>query len=100
MRIRKLCFLLGLLFVFSLAFAIISPLAHAQTSEWTWMGGSNVIPSGSSEPGPPGVYGTMGVASATNMPGGRFYAASWTDKQGNLWLFGGGGKMRLRTTAT
>jgi N-acetylneuraminic acid mutarotase len=68
------------------------PQADAQTSEWTWMGGSDVIPSGTTPPGPPGVYGTLGVASATNVPGGRIYAVSWTDKQGNLWLFGGAGE--------
>jgi N-acetylneuraminic acid mutarotase len=71
---------------------LLCPLAQAQTSEWAWMGGSNVIPSGTSQPGPPGVYGTLGVASATNVPGGRFDAVSWTDKQGNLWLFGGRGE--------
>jgi len=78
------------LFVFLLAFAIISPRALAQNGEWAWMGGSNVIPNGTS--GPPGVYGTQGVASAANTPGARSEAVSWTDKQGNLWLFGGQGK--------
>lgn len=38
---------------------------------------------------PPGVYGTLGVAAATNVPGGRAAAASWTDGSGNFWLFGG-----------
>lgn len=37
-----------------------------------------------------GSYGTLGVASATNIPGGRTMApATWTDRSGNLWLFGG-----------
>jgi N-acetylneuraminic acid mutarotase len=40
--------------------------------------------------GPPGVYGTKGVASAGNVPGGRNSAATWIDSGGNLWLFGGG----------
>jgi hypothetical protein len=50
--------------------------------EWTWMGGSN---SG----GQQGTYGALGVPATTNIPGGRYYAASWTDASGNLWLFGG-----------
>ena len=49
---------------------------------WTWMGGSNV---GNQA----GVYGTLGVASASNIPGGRYSSSSWTDSSGNLWLFGG-----------
>jgi N-acetylneuraminic acid mutarotase len=36
-----------------------------------------------------GVYGTLGVASAGNVPGAREDAVSWTDKSGNFWLFGG-----------
>jgi hypothetical protein len=61
-----------------------SPTAN----EWTWMGGSNTLPQGG---GLPGVYGTPGVAAAGNTPGSRQSAATWTDSQGNLWLFGGGG---------
>ena len=33
----------------------------------------------------------MGVASVSNIPGGRFGAATWTDFTGNLWIFGGNG---------
>lgn len=61
--------------------------------QWTWMGGSNVIP-GNCAHGYPcgltGVYGTLGVAASGNTPGGRYSSASWTDQSGNLWLFGGG----------
>ena len=95
MRTRKLCLLQGPLLAFLLAFAIISPSVCAQTSEWAWMSGSSVIPP--PDIGPPGVYGTLGVASATNVPGGRYYAVSWTDKQGNLWLFGGEGEDAAET---
>jgi hypothetical protein len=35
------------------------------------------------------VYGTKGVASASNNPGGRENAVSWIDSGGSLWLFGG-----------
>lgn len=52
--------------------------------EWAWMGGS----SSSSQPG---TYGNPGVPAANNIPGSRMSAARWTDKQGNLWLFGGVG---------
>lgn len=54
------------------------------TGEWTWMGGSDTINS-------PGVYGTLGVAAATNVPAARFATTSWTDPSGNFWLFGGEG---------
>jgi len=65
-------------------------------NEWTWMGGSNTVPSscaGSTTVscGQPGVYGSLGVAAATNIPGGRVGAATWTDSNGNFWLFGGYG---------
>ncbi len=55
------------------------------SKEWTWVSGTE--PTGTT--GSSGVYGTLGVAAATNVPGGRQPAASWIDKSGNLWLFGG-----------
>jgi N-acetylneuraminic acid mutarotase len=51
---------------------------------WTWVAGS-------SSTDQPGVYGTLGAASAGNVPGARWGAVSWTDAQGNFWLFGGTG---------
>jgi N-acetylneuraminic acid mutarotase len=60
------------------------------TKQWTWMSGSSTVPN-ASDTCQPGVYGTLGVASAGNVPGGRNYAASWTDANGNFWLFGGPG---------
>ncbi len=51
---------------------------------WKWVGGPNVAES-------PGVYGTQGVPSADNVPGARSGAASWIDRNGSLWLFGGYG---------
>ncbi|MGA9071952.1 MAG: kelch repeat-containing protein [Terracidiphilus sp.] len=56
--------------------------------EWAWIGGSNSL--GSSF-GLPGVYGTQGEPAAANIPGGRLNPVSWTDNEGNLWLFGGYG---------
>ncbi len=57
----------------------------ANANEWTWAGGSNLRAGASS-----GVYGTEGVGSTSNIPGGRSGAVSWTDSSGNFWLFGGG----------
>jgi N-acetylneuraminic acid mutarotase len=55
---------------------------NSTTKQWMWVSGSNA---GSVVP----VYGTQGVASASNTPGGRDSAVSWTDSSGNFWLFGG-----------
>jgi N-acetylneuraminic acid mutarotase len=72
--------------------AAASLAAHAQTSDWTWMGGSSALTQhDNGEYGQPGVYGTQGQPSAANIPGGRLGAVSWTDKNGNFWLFGGAG---------
>lgn len=64
------------------------------TGEWTWMGGSenqSTCGSPSGICGEPGVYGQLGVAAASNIPGSRSGAAAWADDQGNFWLFGGWG---------
>jgi len=63
------------------------------TNTWTWMGGNNPASclAGAACNGSSGVYGTLGTASAGNIPGAREFAASWTDKSGNFWLFGGEG---------
>ena len=57
---------------------------NINSDQWTWLGGSESINT-------PGVYGTMGVESTTNMPGSRYLSASWVDQAGNFWLFGGYG---------
>ncbi len=54
------------------------------TDQWTWMGGSSSLFSG-------GSYGALGAPAAENLPGSRISAATWTDKKGNLWMFGGSG---------
>ncbi len=62
------------------------------TNEWTWMSGSStMIPLQYAKYGRPGVYGTLGTPSPENVPGSHALGASWTDSNGNLWLFGGGG---------
>jgi N-acetylneuraminic acid mutarotase len=54
------------------------------TSEWTWRNGG----AGNTEPG---IYGTLGIPSATNVPGARISPANWVDLSGSLWIFGGAG---------
>ncbi len=73
------------------SFGILNDLwkFNPTTKQWTWMGGSSAVPNANTCQ--PGVYGSLGVASANNVPGGRSSAASWTDAHGNFWLFGGPG---------
>ena len=52
------------------------------TKEWKWVSGNTTANA-------TGVYGTRGVAAASNDLGGRDFAVSWIDSSGNLWLFGG-----------
>jgi N-acetylneuraminic acid mutarotase len=59
---------------------------NPSANEWAWMGGS-----GASFPPYSGVYGTQGTPAPGNFPGSRSAASSWTDSQGNLWLYGGDG---------
>ncbi len=54
------------------------------SKEWAWMSGSNTT-------NQKGEYGTKGVPDMANYPGARFDPVSWTDTDGNLWLFGGDG---------
>jgi hypothetical protein len=64
------------------------------TDEWAWMSGSSTVaclPQNYGNCGQPGVYGLLGTPAPANVPGGRSGASSWTDRRGNLWLFGGGG---------
>jgi N-acetylneuraminic acid mutarotase len=56
------------------------------SQQWTWVSGANTAdPDGSAL----GTYGTLGVGSMNNVPGGRFGAVGWIDNAGDLWLFGG-----------
>jgi N-acetylneuraminic acid mutarotase len=61
--------------------------------EWRWMSGSSTLtlqdPNGFYYV--PGVFGTLGSYAAGNVPGSRQQGVSWTDVNGNLWLFGGYG---------
>ena len=52
--------------------------------DFTWINGSNIADM-------QGSYGVQGVAAPTNSPGARQGAVSWTDLNGDFWLFGGTG---------
>jgi hypothetical protein len=60
----------------------LNDLWKYSAGQWTWV-------SGSSSTSAIGVYGTQGVAAASNVPGARNAAASWVDTSDRLWLFGG-----------
>jgi len=52
--------------------------------EWVWVNGGDGQAIGA-------VYGTQGVAAASNSPGTRGFSMTWVDSTGSFWLFGGGG---------
>jgi len=53
------------------------------SGNWTWVNGSNGLNQA-------GVYGTQGVPSSLNQPGGREAPITWVEASGNfLWLYGG-----------
>ena len=61
-------------------------------AQWTWMGGSRLSGwNGSNIDSIKGNYGVKGESTSSNYPGARIGSNSWTDKSGNLWLFGGEG---------
>jgi N-acetylneuraminic acid mutarotase len=62
--------------------ASLNDLWKYSAGEWTWMGGSTIANRN-------GIYGTMGVADPSNMPGARDQAVVWATSSGDVWLFGG-----------
>jgi hypothetical protein len=57
------------------------------TGEWTWVSGGGATGLANQV----GVYGLQQVPAAGFFPGSRWSAASWSDSNGNLWIFGGWG---------
>ncbi|NHI94857.1 MAG: galactose oxidase [Candidatus Lokiarchaeota archaeon] len=57
---------------------------NVSDSTWTWVSGNYSVDN-------KGTYGTKGMADALNVPGSRNHGSSWTDTDGNFWLFGGEG---------
>jgi hypothetical protein len=60
----------------------LNDLWKYSAGQWTWMGGSNLADQ-------PGIYGILGTAATSNIPGPRDGAVSWVDASGSMWLFGG-----------
>ena len=52
--------------------------------QWVWLNGSDTGTA-------PGVWGTLGVPAAANIPSPRSNGVGWIDSSGNFWLFGGYG---------
>ena len=57
---------------------------NVSTNQWAWISGESTTDTA-------GAYGTQGIASVANYPGGRFDAVSWVDNDGSFWIFGGAG---------
>jgi hypothetical protein len=57
---------------------------ETSTNTWVWMHGFEVA-------GEFANYGTKGSGTGDTIPGSRQGAQTWTDLDGNLWLFGGVG---------
>jgi N-acetylneuraminic acid mutarotase len=57
---------------------------ETSSNKWTWVSGDSSIQQYS-------IYGTQNTSSLTNKPGATYASVSWTDQNGNLWLFGGFG---------
>ena len=61
---------------------------NPSTAQWAWMEGAGSTDTGYCQPH----YGTLQVPSDQSRPGVRGLATpTWTDLEGNLWLFGGWG---------
>lgn len=70
----------SLFLVLTACFSFVS----GQTNQWSWIQGDSIVPLYA-------VYGTQGVESPANTPGGRAYALRWRGADGSLWLYGGYG---------
>ncbi len=66
------------------SFGILNDLWRFDGTDWTWVAGSDSL-------NQLGQYGTKGIAQPGNAPGARRDSVSWTDSNGDLWLFGGRG---------
>jgi N-acetylneuraminic acid mutarotase len=65
---------------------VSSVIVDCQHNDWTWINGPNSTTH----------YGAFAIPPkpplrSANVPGGREYAATWTDSGGRKWLFGGFG---------
>jgi N-acetylneuraminic acid mutarotase len=65
-----------------LAFSKAQILTHPHPPNTTWIKGSSDIDQIA-------IYGSIGVESTDNTPGGRYQAVVWADSDGNPYVFGG-----------
>lgn len=70
-------------------FKELSDLWEFTNGEWIWVNGPDTVVDY-------GSYGTLGVASVSNLPPARSLAGGWIDKSGDLWLFGGSADIDLQ----
>ncbi|MEO5674849.1 MAG: kelch repeat-containing protein [Chitinophagales bacterium] len=77
-------FILSLFTGIIFSFLIFLPTCKAQQGEWTWMRGDSTFNSA-------GHYGEIGVTDSANYPPARYSPTSWTDPDGNFWIYGGYG---------
>lgn len=68
-------------FLFRILFFFAS---YSIAQDFTWVNGNGATSQ-------QGIYGTITFPSTQNRPGSREGGATWTDLNGNLWLFGGRG---------
>jgi galactose oxidase-like protein len=66
------------------ALGYLNDLWKFDGTNWTWVAGGKVMNAS-------GVYGTRGVAAASNVPGGRGGSVAWRTTLGSVFLFGGQG---------
>ena len=73
--------------------SVTSVIVDCAHDDWTWIDGSKTAGTIAAP-----VYGSLPQTQPTtipnpftNTPGARYGASGWTDKHGNLWLFGGQG---------
>lgn len=67
--------------------AVTSVIVDGGHNDWSWFDGANTADQKGTFVAPPAAPPTFD----TDSPGGRKYPATWTDLNGNLWLFGGFG---------
>lgn len=73
--------------------SVTSVIVDCAHNDWTWMDGAKTAGTiAAPQYGQfPSTAPTTNPNPFTNTPGARYGAAGWTDKGGNLWLFGGNG---------
>jgi hypothetical protein len=71
----------------------VTGIVDCAYDDWTWIDGGKIAGTVAAP-----IYGTFPTAAPTtipnpytNTPGACYGASGWTDKSGNLWLFGGDG---------